>query len=135
MKPPAFPLPLRLERTAPMRGVLLAPFSFHSPTLGPVEVEKGFDTDYASVPRPLWSLYPPDGDYTEAAVIHDALYWHQAPREEGLPITRAQADTVFLEAMAALGIPWHRRRILHAAVRVGGGKAWKANQQARHARP
>lgn len=103
------------------------PFVFISPSLGRIEVEAGFDTDYASVPRGLWNLYPPDGEYTEAAVIHDALYWHQALTEGGLPVTREQADLVFLEGMKALGIGWLTRSILYRAVRLGGGKAWADN--------
>lgn len=128
--PPEFPLPLRLERTGPLRANVMALFAFRSRAVGLVEVEAGFDTDYASVPRALWSLYPPDGDYTPAAVVHDALYWHQATREHGgYPVTRAQADAVFLEAMAALGLPLLRRRLLHRAVRLGGGAAWRKNQR------
>ncbi len=112
-----------------MRAVLVTPFVFASEVVGRVEVEAGFDTDYASVPRLLWGLYPPDGDYTPAAVIHDALYWHQATREHGgRPITRAQADAVFLEAMEAIGIPALRRSILYRAVRLRGGRAWAANR-------
>lgn len=137
--PARFPLPLRLERTAPFRAVTLAPFVFLSPTVGRVEVETGFDTDYASVPRALWGLYPPDGDYTPAAVIHDALYWHQAtaePTEANLDVghvrtvCREVADRVFLEAMEALAIPAARRRILYRAVRLFGARAWENN--ARH---
>ena len=135
----AFPLPLRLERTAPFRAVTLGAFVFISPTVGRVEVEEGFDTDYASVPRALWGLYPPDGDYTPAAVIHDALYWHQATAEATeanlelgfvRTVCRKVADRVFLEAMEALGIPAARRRVLYTAVRLFGGRAWANN--ARH---
>lgn len=131
-----FPLPLRLERTAPFRADLITPFVFLSAMLGKIVVEAGFDTDYASVPRALWSLYPPDGSYTEAAIIHDGLYWHQhtaEPTEANLaaglarPVTRAQADAVFLEAMVALGVPLARRRILYRAVRIGGARAWNNN--------
>lgn len=127
MNTAAFPLPLRLERTGPRLAVLRAPFAFVSPSLGRIEVEEGFDTDYASVPRIFWSIYPPDGSYTPAAIIHDALYFYQA-RHDGTgvaeSITRAEADTVFLEAMTALGVPLLRRRILHRAVRVGGWLPW-----------
>jgi hypothetical protein len=127
----SFPLPLHLERTGPGLAVLRAPFVFLSPTLGRIEVEVGFDTDYASVPRVFWSIYPPDGTYTEAAIIHDALYFFQ--EEAGLPVTRAQADAVFLEAMTALGVPALRRRILYSAVRVGGWLPWSRNAKWRAA--
>jgi Protein of unknown function (DUF1353) len=108
-------------------------FVFLSPTLGRIEVESGFDTDYASVPRIFWSIYPPDGSYTEAAVIHDALYFYQTAGLNRPAITRAQADTVFLEAMTALGVPWLRRRIIYAAVRSGGWIAWNCNTKWRAA--
>lgn len=130
LPPASFPLPLHLERTGPGLAVLRAPFAFLSPTLGRIEVPAGFDTDYASVPRLFWSLYPPDGSYTPAAVIHDALYFYQA-KGEGAPrwITRAEADRVFLEAMTALGVPALRRRLLYSAVRVGGWVAWNRNRR------
>lgn len=128
--PESMPLPLRLERTAPMRANVMELFIFDSLLLGRIEVEAGFDTDYASVPRALWSLYPPDGDYTPAAVIHDALYWHQATKESGgMPVNRAQADAAFLEAMEDMGIPLLRRRTLYRAVRMGGAAAWRKNQR------
>lgn len=120
----AFPLPLKLERTAPRQAVLTKPFVFNSPSLGGITVEEGFDTDYASVPRLFWAIYPPDGAYTEGAVVHDYLYWYQ-------PCTRAEADTVFLEAMEALGIPWLRRRLIYASVRAGGWLAWNDNRKRR----
>lgn len=113
-----FPLgPVQLVRTAPRRAEVLREFQFHSQSLGLLTVEQGFDTDYASVPRLFWSIYPPDGSYTDAAVVHDWLYWYQ-------PCTRAEADKVFFEAMTALGIPWLRRHILHKSVRLGGWIAW-----------
>ena len=131
----AFPLPLHLERTGPGLAILRAPFAFYSPLLGYILVEAGFDTDYASVPRLFWSFYPPDGSYTPAAIIHDALYFYQTagtpseyhPLAAPLRISRAQADHVFLEAMTALGVPPLRRRLLHLAVRAGGWLAWKRN--------
>ena len=45
------------------------------PEKGLVEiiVPKGFRTDLASVPRPFWSIIPPMGRYSQAAVIHDYL--------------------------------------------------------------
>jgi hypothetical protein len=124
-----FPSVLRLERTGPGLAVLRAPFAFISPTLGPIVVPEGFDTDYASVPRIFWSLYPPDGSYTEAAVIHDAVYFYQSLwLDQGGPgITRSVADTIFLEAMTALGVPLLRRRLLYTAVRAGGWLPWRRN--------
>jgi len=125
--PASFPLPVRLEWTEPRKGVFFAPFAYVSPSLGRIEIEAGFDTDFASVPRGLWNLYPPDGPYSPAAFIHDFLYWNQSVAEGGSPILREQADKVFLEAMTDLGIGWLTRHILYRSVRIGGGIAWAEN--------
>jgi hypothetical protein len=126
--PPAahFPLPLalRVHPDKPRWAIVDLPFAFLSPTLGRIEVEPGFDTDYASVPRLFWSIYPPDGSYRAAAVIHDWLYWNLATEPLGPRITREQADQVFLEALTALEIPWARRHLLHKSVRAGGWLPW-----------
>lgn len=123
-----FPLgQVQLRRTKPRMAVLLEDFQFVSPTLGLITVEKGFDTDYASIPRIFWSIYPPDGDYTEAAVVHDCLYWYQCYTNKNgkvVDLSRKDADTVILEAMTAIEIPFHRRHIIHKAVRLGGWVAW-----------
>lgn len=130
-----FPLEPRVRWTGPRQGVFDAPFAFISPTLGRIEIEAGFDTDYASVPRGLWNLYPPDGEYSPAAWIHDYLYWYQALCEGGLPIKREQADLVFLEAMKALGIGWLTRSVLYRSVCIGGGTPWDENRRKRLGEP
>jgi regulator of sirC expression with transglutaminase-like and TPR domain len=130
LDPQFFPRPLLL-RVHPERArvaIVERPFTFRSPSLGLIRVEPGFDTDYASVPRIFWSIYPPDGEYRAAAVVHDWLYWNLSKEENGAwetPITRAQADTVFMEALTALKIPFLRRHVLHLAVRIGGWLPWK----------
>lgn len=85
-------------------------------------VPRGFDTDFASVPRALWSIYPPFGSYQQAAVIHDFLYYEQRLGEE--PLTRAQADAIFLSAMESTNVGWLTRKIIYSAVRVGGWVYW-----------
>ena len=117
-----FPYPLKLERSGVRKAILEEPFVFQSVTVGRIFVPPGFETDYASVPRMFWAIYPPDGEYTEAAVVHDYLYWTQ-------PCSRAQADKVFLEGMKELGVPWARRTLIYSAVRLGGWMAWANNQR------
>ena len=39
-----------------------------------IEIPKGFSTDLASVPQPLWPIFPPWERYGPAAVLHDYLY-------------------------------------------------------------
>jgi len=78
-----------------------------------VDVPKGFETDFASIPRVLWSIAPPDGVYTQAAVLHDYLY------QTG-KYPRKKADRIFLEAMAVLGVALWKRRVIYRAVRLFG---------------
>jgi hypothetical protein len=56
------------------------------------------DTGYysASVPRPLWWIYPPSGKYDLAVVLHDWLFWNQL-------CTFEQANRVLQEAMIVCG--------------------------------
>jgi hypothetical protein len=57
-----------------------------------IDIPAGFVTDFASVPQIFWSIIPPTGTKTRAAVIHDYLYTAH-------PQGRPWADKVFLEAM------------------------------------
>jgi len=76
-----------------------------------VTVPKGFETDFASVPRGLWNILPPDGFYTQAAVLHDFMCAHPEL------YLKSKADFVFYEAMGVLGVPWFNRIIMYLAVR------------------
>ena len=86
-----------------------------------------FTTDFASIPRILWPLYPPYGDtWGCAAVIHDYLYATQVD-PLGDSIRRKWADQVFLEALKVLHANWCRRTIMYQIVRWFAGGAWKAH--------
>lgn len=39
-----------------------------------INIPAGFTWDLSSVPKALWGLFPPDGDFELAALIHDYLY-------------------------------------------------------------
>lgn len=81
-----------------------------------LRVPKGFVTDFASIPRGLWNIFPPMGKYNGAAIVHDYLYrktiWD-----------RSLCDAVFREAMQALGVNWLSRTLIYRAVRLFGGHA------------
>lgn len=89
-----------------------------------IDVPVGFQTDFASVPRALWWVFPTWGTYGNAAVIHDWLYYEQTR-------SRKDADEVFLEAMGVLGVPGWKRTLLFMAVRWFGWFAWKRNAEER----
>jgi hypothetical protein len=85
-----------------------------------ITVPAGFKTDFASVPRILWVLLPKQGYHTNAAVVHDWLYWDQS-------LPRWAADQIFLEAMGVSGTLWGVRHVMFRAVRIFGELAWWAN--------
>ncbi len=87
-----------------------------------VDVPAGVETDLASIPRILWPLLSPGGDYAPAAIVHDRLYHNHEVR--GAPVTRAEADGVLLAGMKELGIGWLTRWTIYSAVRVGAWWAW-----------
>ena len=39
-----------------------------------ITIEKGFTWDLSSVPRLMWGILPPDGNFELASLIHDYLY-------------------------------------------------------------
>lgn len=58
------------------------------------QVPRGFTTDLASIPRPLWSIHAPfKANTIPGAIIHDYLYF--CPGE----LTRKEADDIFYEAL------------------------------------
>ena len=99
-----------------------APEDAHS-TLHPVAVPTGFVTDLASIPQPFWSVMPRDGQYAEAAIIHDYLYWRQ-------PVSKDEADLVLKEAMQELQVSPVTVAVIYGGVRsVFGDRAWASNQK------
>lgn len=79
-----------------------------------VRVPAGYKTDFASVPRGLWNVFPPWGRYAYAAVVHDYL----CDRET--LCSRFLADSIFRELMWRLGVPWYVRLPVYYAVRIYG---------------
>lgn len=112
---------LNVRLLAGRRGALLESFIVATGGRGRrgriLGVPRGFVTDFASVPRLLWTLLPPWGRYTAAAVVHDWLYFAQVT-------TRAEADWVFLELMRRGGVAWCVRWAMYSGVRAGGWVAW-----------
>ena len=84
-------------------------------------VPRTFTTDFASVPRMFWSIIPPTGDYTKAAVIHDWLYVSKE-------VSRKDADGIFERIMREAGVNKIKRSVMWAAVRLFGGFIWSKNE-------
>ena len=79
-----------------------------------VIVPQGFLTDFASVPKGFWNIFPPDGEYTQAAVLHDFCCTTNS-------FPQLKTDRIFYEAMGVLGVPKWKRIIMYCAVRVWHG--------------
>ena len=108
--------PLTLERLGPGQYRLARPLVYRERINGggiEVTVPAGFETDFASIPRLLWGLYPPDGSYALPAVAHDYLY-----RRCGC--SRFLADAMFRDMMRAERVPLVRRMLIYYAVRCFG---------------
>lgn len=85
-------------------------------------VPAGFVTDYASIPRGFWAIASPQDNYSEAAIVHDYLYWTQS-------CTRSQADNIFLIAMKEASVNPIRRWFIHKAVQNAGQSSWNDNAE------
>lgn len=93
-------------------------------------VPAGFRTDFASVPRPLWGLFPPFGRHTRAAILHDWCYVKRplvvGPKYDCVvPISRRDADGLFRRNMKDAGTSFMRRWLMWAAVRAFGWIGWR----------
>lgn len=79
-------------------------------------VPTGYRTDFASVPRATSWLYPRTGAYSAAAIVHDWLITDMLPTGY---IESNHVDYVFRNAMKELGVPFARRWVMWAGVRLG----------------
>ena len=114
-----FTQPLTVTKIDTRRWKLERAFTYYINEEGgeSITVPKLFITDFASVPRIFWTLFPPDGRYTQSAVLHDYLYFKQI-------YSRRRSDRIFLESMKVLKVSWWRRRSMWVAVRSFGFIPW-----------
>lgn len=84
-------------------------------------VPKSFDTNFASVPKILWSILPPVGKHTQAAVLHDYLYTFGF----GLGVSRKEADEIFYEALLVSRVAKPAAYIIYQCVRLFGKSHYK----------
>lgn len=84
-----------------------------------VDVPTGFITDGATIPRWLWWLLPPLGEYSQATTLHDYLCRVYSVTvivngvEVEKTITRKQIDKILDESLGVLEVtPWKRKAIM-----------------------
>lgn len=110
---------LIVEADGGLPYTLFAPLVYDSAHLNrTVIVPTGFRTDLASIPRVLWSILPPFGSYSDAAVVHDFLYQFNG-------IDRHDADQVLNEAMEVCQVGRWKRWTIYSGVVLGGWVTWR----------
>lgn len=84
-----------------------------------VDVESGFVTDGATIPRFLWWLLPPIEEYTQCTTLHDKLCstYYIIELVDGVeqrtPVTRKEIDQILKESMDVLEVtPWKKKLIM-----------------------
>lgn len=86
-----------------------------------IRIPAGFETDFASVPRLFWVVYPPHWKpYRDASLIHDFLYM-----TPGIVTSRAFADAEFRRQLINNGTWKITAWIFWACVRAFGSSNWK----------
>ena len=91
-------------------------------------IPEGYRTDFASIPRVVWSLFhPADPRWLVAALVHDWLYG-----AEWCP--RKQADDIFLAAMEKGGTQAVHRATMYSVVRALGQLTYREHTPASIAR-
>jgi hypothetical protein len=80
-------------------------------------VPAGYRTDFASCPWMFRRIFPQDGPWSLAAVLHDFLCDMRLPG-----IDSKRAAVLFREAMEVLGVPQMKRTAMYLAVLWFGPK-------------
>ncbi len=92
-----------------------------------VVIRRGFQTDFASIPKPLRWLLDNAGANSEAAVLHDAL-WRESKRDVAPGIDPWDADASFRIALRETGSTMLVRLLMWFGVRAAamlGGRFGK----------
>ena len=117
-----FTTPLNIDLLDQNKWKLQKSFEYHVgcyPSKEIIVVPAGFITDFASVPRIFWNIFPPAGRYGKAAIIHDWCY--QTAFQN-----RRRSDEIFLEGMKVLKVKKWKYKIIYYSVRLFGGIVWKS---------
>tara|TARA_R100001086_G_scaffold90820_2_gene44858 strand:+ start:213 stop:629 length:417 start_codon:yes stop_codon:yes gene_type:complete len=126
MRRASFQTPLRYEplntfRCGRPEYRLTEEFSFELGGFGScyfITVPAGYITDFASIPPGARWLFPPNGPWAKAAVIHDYMYEYAAENFW----RREFCDLVFLNGMRLLKCPKLKSLTMYYTVRLFGAR-------------
>jgi hypothetical protein len=80
-----------------------------------IDVPKGFSTDLATIPRPLWSIVSPSrSELIEASILHDYLY--SCPGSS----SRLEIDEIYYNLLIEEGLSKYIATKFFIAVRLFG---------------
>ncbi len=123
---------IRVRSSNGRDDVLVDPLHFRSQSGSLYRVPAESTTDGMSTPAVIHPLpgFEPFGKHWFSAVLHDAAYrgtlqvfrW---TNYQPANLTRAEADTLFRDALASQGVGAIRRAIIHAALRIFGAPAYR----------
>lgn len=125
------PYPTAISQTSRTGWALIDHIVWHGITLDgdqiTIEAKPPEETDFASSPPGMWSLFPPYGEYTAATIIHDHCWRVLVPA--GL-MTYREADNQLYLMLRASRVSRLRSGVMWAAVRwaslikPGGRQDW-----------
>jgi Protein of unknown function (DUF1353). len=114
--------PLKVELGDGKKWRLSEKFSVYTEQLGEekvwIEVEEGFETDFASIPKIFLPFLEWRDKFNKASVVHDWLYHTKQ-------FDRKTSDKIFLELQLALGINKYKAYIFYFMVRSFGWLYWR----------
>lgn len=86
-----------------------------------IVIPKGMETDFATIPRFFWRLFPPHlKKYRQAAVVHDYLYVTKTEIT-----SRSYADAEFRRILIQNKTPIFVAWLFWLIIRLFGNKRWK----------
>ena len=126
-------LPLKIAYYTGRDWMVLADLAYKAKRGTVATIRRGFLYDFGSIPRFFWRvLFPPTGDRGNPAGVaftfHDWLYCHQ--EMDGVPITRAVADSIMLEILLYTGCSKWKSLAVYRGVRLGGWVPWRKHGKA-----
>jgi hypothetical protein len=92
--------------------------------VGGYEMGRGYETDFASVPKFVRYIINQVGKHNRAALIHDWEYDHKIG-------TRKQADDRFYREMRIDHVNWFKAQAMYWAVRCFGKTWWDRTENPR----
>jgi len=105
-------------------GQLQEDLIYNDKVFGPLMAPRNFETDFGTIPRPLWFIDSPyEHDIVYPAVLHDFLYFTKSDGN----FSRKEADDIFYRAMRDENAPQWKALGRYWAVRTFAGFSggWK----------